>query len=170
MHCMQMFNMPYTTPYHQQHNGIPWPNVQPVFSSMGGVPQTMYNPCFGTSVAPSNAYNNHNPYASQSRDTHFDGTSSGHVMLPQHNRPQGPPFGSPASHMTGAEYYTSGPVQSSGVESHQTRARPQCFPGPVSEGGAVAAMGPGSCGPQRQTPSTRDTRGGRVETSKFMGA
>jgi hypothetical protein len=135
---------------------------------MGGVPQSMYNHGFGTPVTPSNAYNMNNPYASQSRDTHFDGTSSGHVLLPQHNRPQAGPFGSPASHMTGAEYYTSGPVQSAGVEGLQTRPHPQCVLGPVPEAGALAAMGQGSCGPQRETSSTRDTSGVRVETSKTL--
>lgn len=67
-HCMQMHNMPYTTTttYHQQHNAMPYQNVQPTCGSMGGVPQSMCNQRCGTPVTPSNAYTNHNQYASHS--------------------------------------------------------------------------------------------------------
>ena len=52
----------------------------------------------------------------------------------------------------------------------QTRTRPQCMPGSTAEGGADPAMGQGSCGQQRETPSTRDTSGGRVESRKVVSA
>jgi hypothetical protein len=80
--CAQMFNMSYPAAYHQQHNNIPWQHVQPVYGGMGGLPQPMYNPYIGTPVNPSNAYTNHVSYPPQPRDNQFEGTTSGHVLLP----------------------------------------------------------------------------------------
>ena len=78
---MQIFSMPYSAPYHQQQNTIPWQSVQPVYGSMGGLPQSMYNPYIGAPVTPSNAYNNHVSYPAQPRDTQFNGTTCGRALL-----------------------------------------------------------------------------------------
>ena len=171
---MQMFNMPYSAPYPQQHNTNPWQSTQPIYSSMGGRSQSMYNPCIGTPVAPSNTYSSQVPYPAQPRDSQFDGASSGHMLMPLHSRPQVATFASPPGHMSGKEYYTSGHMQSSGPESTQRGTRTQCMPMEVAEGSAVAgtlaAMGQGISRQHVETHPARITEGCRLESNNVRGA
>ena len=94
----------------------------------------MYNPCIGTHVAPSNAFNNQLSYPTFQRESQFEGPSSNHVLLPVHNLPQGATYSPHPGYVQGKEYYTSQQFHGSGQESSQPRPRTQCLPMEDAEG------------------------------------
>ena len=170
-HCrMQMYNMPCSSSCHQQQNTTHWQTAQP----STGRPQLQYTPCIGTPVATPNAYTNQVSYPATPRDTQFDGSTSGHMLLPMQNRPQGPTFDSPHSHMPGKEYYTPGHIPSSTYDGHQPCNRSQCMTREAAEGeaagGIIPTMAQGICGSQREPYPSRDTSGGHVESPTVRGA
>ena len=125
----------------------------------------MYNPCFGTPIASTTAYNNQLAYPGHPRESQFEGPSSNHMLLPIHNLPQGAAYSPKPGYMAGKEYYTSQQFHGPAQESTQHRPRTQCVPVEDIEGhvvpGIVAPLGQGNCGVQRELLAGRDTSGGR---------
>lgn len=103
-HYMQIFRMPYSTSYHQPRSTFPWQNPQPFFGTIGPIGLSMHNPCMGTPVASSNAYNNQLTYLAHPRESQYESTISNHILLPMHNLPQGATFSSQPCHMAGKQF------------------------------------------------------------------
>ena len=165
--CVQMFNIPYGTPYHQQQSTIPWQTTQTNFGGTNARSQPVYNQCIGTPVAPSSAYTNQVTYVAQPREHNFEGTSSNPKL--SHNRPQGPAFDSQPGHGPGQEYYTTQHLPCAGQEHTQPRARNQSTPVEAVEGEVVAAMGQVIYGQRREIHQARLTAGGCAESNTIRG-
>lgn len=140
---MQMYGMPYSTSFHQLHGTIPWQTAQPGFGTIGGQQQTMYNPCVGTPLAASTAYNNQLSYPTQPREAQFRGTPPNRMLLPLQTHPQGATTTSHPGYMPGIECYTSQPLHGPAHESMQTRPRTRSASGNY--------RGPGCSGPSNGT-------------------
>ena len=157
--------MPYPATFHQPQRTIPWQTTPPVFGNIGAQAQSMYNPCFGTPVAASTAYNNQMAYPAQPRESQFEGPGFNHMLLSTQNLPQGATYNPKPTYMAGKEYYTSQQFNGPGQEGLQHRPRTQCLPAEETEVHAVpgvcAPMGQGNCGVQREIIAGRDVSGGR---------
>ena len=120
----------------------------------------MYNPHFGTPVAPSNPFNSQLTYPAQQREGHFEGPSSNHILLPMHNLPQGATYSPHPGYVQGKEYYTTQPFHGLGQDNLQPRPRAQCPP--VEDArvhampGTAAISVQGNCGVQREMQVGRD--------------
>ena len=141
LHAVQMFGMPYSTGYQQPQSTIPWQSAQPVFGTLGGRPQAMYPPCFGTPISSSNTYSPQLSYPAQAPSSQFEGSSSNRMLLPLHNMQQGAIVSSQPGYMLGKEYFNSQPVHGPVPESMQPRPATQCIPAEPASGQSGPGVG-----------------------------
>jgi hypothetical protein len=164
-HCVQMFGVPYSAPYHQQQSTIPWQPGQQLFGTLSGRGQSLYTPCMGTPITSHSPYHNQVPYPAAPRDGQFEGTSTNRLMLPFHNPPQGAPFIPQPAYVIGQDYYNSPQLHGAGHESSQTRLGAQPMTAENAEGhapqGVHAPVGQVRCEGPTVVHAERDTSGGR---------
>ena len=151
---MQVFGVPYQGSYHQSPSTQSWSSAPPVIGRPG---HAMQNPCIGTPVASSSGYNNQLRYDAEHRERQHEGKHPSHNGGPLHNPPQGQPFNSQHRHVARDEFYRSSQFRDPGHEVAQDR-RPSEWTPPDER-----STQPGR---QRYSTTSRDSRGGRVTTSR----